>query len=311
MMVTVGVSEFAEALELSVLERGSGVIAVNNSDTNRPGVQFAGYFEHFAYERVQLIGNAEMHYLYNLADDAAATRMDSFMASGIPCVICSRGNRPPAALLEAAKNHGVPVFITQNATAKTGYQVTDYLTAKFAPHVVIHGVLLDVCGIGVLLTGESGIGKSETALELVKQGHRLVADDAVELTVGADGFLEGRAPEITRNLMEIRGIGLIDIRYLYGVGSVISVKPVELVINLELWRPDAKYERLGANDSYEEYLGIRVPSLCLPVRPGRNLAIVVEVAASNFRLVNSGYDATKEFTKRIHIGNDGERGREL
>lgn len=305
MLVSIDVTEFAETLGLAVLENGSGSMAVNSSDTNRPGVQFAGYFEHFAFDRVQLVGNAEMHYLYNLPDGTVTERMEAFMSSGVPCVICSRGNRPPSALLDAARRNGVPVFITAMATAKTGYQVTEYLSSKFAPRITIHGVLLDVCGVGVLLTGESGIGKSETALELIKQGHRLVADDAVELTIGPDGFLEGRAPEITRNLMEIRGIGLINISYLYGVGSIISNKSVDMVINLELWQPDTGYDRVGSIDRYEEYLGIRVPSLCLPVRPGRNLAIVVEVAASNFRLVNSGYDATKEFKKRIHIRDDG------
>lgn len=298
MPVAVSLKELTEELGLEILVSGGGSVSFTNSEINRPGLQFAGYYEHFAARRVQIIGNAEMYYLYSLPNDELYQRLSRLMGFGIPCIVCARGNNPPLALLQSAEDHGVPVLKSELQTGEIGHRLTEYIEYRLAPKILFHGVLLDVFGVGMLITGESGLGKSETALELIKAGHRLVADDVIEITRTPANTLIGRAPELTRHLMEVRGIGIIDVRYLYGVGAVIQQKDIDLVMEMELWNENTPYDRVSAFEGNREILGVEVPRTVLPVSPGRNIAVVLEVAARAFRLKRLGYDVGKEFKTR-------------
>ena len=245
-------------------------------------------------QRVQLIGNAEMHYLRTLTYEDISARMERFMGFKIPCIVCARGNTPPEAVLDCAKKHAVPVFKSDMHTDDLGHRILSYVGRELAPRILLHGVLLDVFGVGVLLQGPSGIGKSETAIEMIKMGHRLVADDVVEITRVAPNRLSGRAPELTRHLIEVRGIGIVDVRYLYGVGAVNVEKTIDFCIELELWNENTQYDRTGTEGRSERILDVEVPTTRVPVSPGRNLSVVVEVAARNFRLRRLGYNASEE-----------------
>lgn len=290
--------EIAKSLAMTVLVRGAGQVVFTTDEIGRPGLQLAGYYSHFAEQRVQLIGNSEMHYLYGMDYAQAYERLERFMSYGIPCIVCARNNMPPKALIDCAEKHALPVFLSNALTDDIGHRIMNFLSRRLAPSVLIHGVLLDVFGIGILLRGASGLGKSETALEMIKQGHRLVADDVVELTRVTDNRLVGRAPEATQCMIEVRGIGIVDVRYLFGVGAVVEEKTVELVMDLELWQADQEYNRLGMNDRTTEILGVSIPETVLPVSPGRNLAVVVEVAARNFLLKRMGYDTSGDFARK-------------
>ncbi len=297
--IQIAVDEFAQRLGFQICARGRGVIPVTDGDTNRPGLQFSGYFGHFTANRVQLIGNAEMHYLLEIPDHILSERTELFCSQEeIPCVVFAQGFDPLPTLLICMEQHGIPVFRSDRSTTKTGHAITNYLDRLLAPTITRHGVLMDVYGVGVMLSGESGMGKSETALEMIKRGHRLVADDVMEIRRVAENRLSGAAPALTRHLMEIRGIGIIDVRYMYGVGAVIPEKSIDLVMEMEMWEEGRSYERLGLDEDFVEILGVKVPKLIMPVRPGRNLAIIVEVAARNYRLKKLGYDAAREFDKR-------------
>ncbi|OQB24685.1 MAG: HPr kinase/phosphorylase [Firmicutes bacterium ADurb.Bin182] len=299
MSVTIKNDEFLHKLDLECLVPGRGFLTIQSSDTYRPGLQFTGYFTHFAHERVQLIGNAEMNYLWELSEDTLSERMSKYMSYQPPCVICTRSLRPPEAFLLCAKEHGVPVFLSSKTATHIIREASNYMYRKLAPTITCHGVLLDVYGVGVMLMGDSGLGKSETSLELVKRGHRLVADDVVEITRVADDRISGSAPEQTRYLTEIRGIGIIDVRHMFGAGAIILEKSVDLVIEMELWQDGKAYDRLGLEEQKINILSVDIPKILMPVRPGRNMAIVVEVAARNFRLKTMGYDSAKEFSKRL------------
>lgn len=292
--VSIETAELARDLDMTVLETGRGRIAFTSAEINRPGLQFAGYYEYFAEQRVQLVGNAEVHYLFGLPPEELAARADRFMSAGVPCVVCARNKRPPQAMLSAAAVYGVPVFCSELATGEIGNRITQYLQNKLAPCICIHGVLMNVFGVGVLLRGPSGIGKSETALELIKNGHQLVADDVVAIKRIAERLV-GSAPDATRNLIEIRGIGLMDVRHLYGVGAVQPESDIDLVMDLELWNEHTEYNRIGGAEATQDILGVRLPSTLLPVSPGRNLSAVVGVAARQFRLRRTGYEATLLF----------------
>ena len=298
MAITFTVGEFAKALNLETLYPGRGSIHVEGSDWYRPGLQFSGYFEEFSSNRIQVFGSAEILYLQQMDPKLLAERTETFMSYQVPAVIFARDWTPTEVILEAARRHGVPVFKSDQATVVIGHATTAYLDRMLAPTISRHGVLLDVYGVGVMLAGESGLGKSEAALEMVKRGHRLVADDVVQITRVARNRLSGTAPELTRHLMEIRGIGLIDVRYMYGVGAVINEKSIDIIIEMELWQDGKAYDRLGMDEEHTQILGVNVPKILMPVRPGRNMAIVIEVAARNFRLKKMGYDAAKEFDKR-------------
>lgn len=293
--VNIRIEELAQQLDLEILERGKGIICFRSSEISRPGLQFAGFYDHFDPHRVQLIGNAEMNYLYSLPQDELKERMGRFMGLEIPCVVCARGKMPPEALLHSAREHQIPVFRAACNTDQAGHAISNYVERRLSRHILTHGVLMDIFGVGVLLRGESGMGKSEVALEMIRAGQRLVADDVVEVSRIGDKLV-GRAPEQTRYFMEVRGIGIVDVRYLYGVGAVLPEKTIELVVDLEYYNEKQEYIRIGAEEARTvEILGVPLPNSVIPVSPGRNLAIVIEVVARNFRLKRLGYDPGAQF----------------
>ena len=263
---------------------------VYSQDINRPGLQFAGYFEDFAYERIQIVGKTEYNYF---------SYIDKFFEYEIPVLIVSRNLEVKPDVIEFAKKYDRIVLSTKRNTTRLVNRLSNYLDNKLAPQTTIHGVLVDIYGIGVLIKGESSIGKSETALELIQRGHRLVADDAVEIRKLDDSMLVGQAPELLRHFMEIRGLGIIDVKSLYGVGATKTSKMIDLVINLEGWDENKYYDRLGLDREYEQILGVNIEKLVVPVKPGRNTSMVLEVAAMNYRQRGMGYDSAHEFTKKL------------
>lgn len=292
--------DFVDTLGLSVIVPSTNKEwDLPSTDVTRPGLQFAGYYDYFAYERPQVIGKTEMSYLESLSEQVRRGRLEQFFSYAMPCVVIARGMECPEDLAQLAQEHNIPVYQTMDVTTKFTGRLIHYLSNRLAPRVTRHGVLMDVFGVGVLITGESGVGKSECALELVKRGHQLVADDVVDICRVADSRLVGEAPAMVRNFMEIRGIGIIDIRAMYGIGSVIPTKSIDMVIHLELWRENKEYDRLGLSEEYTAILGAKLPHIVMPVRPGRNLAIIMEVAARNWRLKRTGYNAAAELDKRL------------
>ena len=272
---------------------------VESEDVNRTGLPLAGYFEYFPYERIQIIGKTEFTYFENIDKDERRKRLDKFFSYEIPVLIVTRGLEISEDILEKAKKYKRAVLSSECSTTRFINKLSNYLDNKLAPHVTLHGVLVDVYGIGVLIKGESSIGKSETALELIQKGHRLVADDAVEIRKVDDSRLVGQAPELLKHYMEIRGIGIIDVKSLYGVGAIKNQKAIDLVIELENWNQQKYYDRLGLDREYEEILGKKVEKLVIPVKPGRNTSMIIEVAAMNFRQKGMGIDAAQEFTKKL------------
>ena len=292
--------DFASTLGLTLLSPSSvEAWDIHSADFNRPGMQFCGFYEYFAYERPQVIGKVEMSYLYSMDPQQRVAMYSQYFSYKMPCVICCRGMKPPKDFLDAAREHDIAVYLTQEITTKFSFDCVQYLTHALAPRVTRHAVLVDVYGVGVLITGESGVGKSETALELIKRGHVLIADDVVEVCRVADDTLVGQCPAMIRNFMEIRGIGIIDIRAMYGVSAVALSKRIDLVIHLEKWVETKEYVRLGMEDEHIKILDVELPLLITPVRPGRNLAIIVEVAARNYSLKSIGYSAPHELDRRM------------
>lgn len=293
--------KFVKELDLTVLYAPPGLkeIAIENADTNRPGLQFSGFFDYFANDRIQIIGKAEMTYYLEIPLEERTKRLHAYMAHGLPCIVICRNMACPDEMLECAKQYGIPLFSSKQVTTRFAASAISFINYALAPQVTRHGVLIDVDGVGVLLTGESGIGKSESAMEVVKRGHRLVADDVVEIKKVNENRLVGQAPETIRHFMEIRGIGLINVREMYGVSAIINSKSIDMNIHMELWDRNKSYARLGMEDDFINILGVQVPKIVVPVRPGRNLAIVIEVAARNFRLKGLGYNSEKELEKRI------------
>ena len=272
---------------------------LTTSEINRPALQLAGYLEHFANERAQIIGYVEYTYLQQMSEEERHYTYERFISSKIPCVIFSTMTTPTEDMLALANQYEVPTFLTERTTSSFMAELIRWLGVKLAPCISIHGVLVDVYGEGILITGESGIGKSEAALELIKRGHRLVSDDVVEIRKVSDETLIGSAPDITRYFIELRGIGIIDVKTLFGVESVKNTQSIDMVIQLEEWDKDREYDRLGMEDQYTEYLGNRVVCHKIPIRPGRNLAIIVESAAVNYRQKKMGYNAAKELYNRV------------
>ena len=300
MIRTLLVKEFAKALDLNIIHMGKReYMELHTSDINRPGLQLTGFFELFVFDRVQIMGPVEMAYLKRLERNKLKDTMEYYFSYPIPCVVLSRKQIPPDELLEAARKYDVPILDSPLTTTKLMHKTMTYLDDYLAPQITRHGVLIDIYGVGIMLTGESGIGKSETALELVKRGHRLVADDVVEIRMVEEGKLVGSAPEILRYLLEIRGLGIIDIRNMYGVGAVIHDKSIDIVMNFEAWQPEKKYERLGLREETISLLDVKVPHIVTPVMPGRNLSIIAEVAAMNFRLKKIGYSTADELDRRM------------
>ena len=268
-------------------------------DINRPALQLAGFFTHFDSERVQIIGHVETAYLETLEAETNRERYEKLLSSNVPCIVFCRNEEPDEVMIQEARKYQIPLLQTDKTTSSFEAEIIRWMKVMLAPMMTIHGVLVDVYGEGVLITGESGIGKSEAALELIKRGHRLVTDDVVEIRKVSDETLIGTAPEITRHFIELRGIGIIDVKTLFGVESVKETQSIDIVIHLEDWDRDKQYDRFGMEDEYTEILGNKVVCHNLPVRPGRNLAVIVESAAVNWRQKKMGYNAAKELYNRI------------
>lgn len=274
-------------------------IRITQPDVNRPALQLTGFFDHFDTDRIQIIGYVEAAYLENLDVERKVKIYNQLLSSNIPCLVFCRDIKPDQELLDIAGHYGVPILVTASSTSSFMAEVIRWLKVQLAPTITIHGVLVDVYGEGVLIMGESGIGKSEAALELIKRGHRLVTDDVVEIRKVSDETLIGTAPEITKHFIELRGIGIIDVKSLFGIESVKETQAIDMVIKLEDWNKDKEYDRLGMEEEYTEFLGNKVVCHSLPVRPGRNLSVIVEAAAVNYRQKKMGYNAAKELYNRV------------
>ncbi len=294
-------SEIVEKMDLKNLTPEVDMIEkeVFIPDVNRPALQLAGFFDHFDSNRVQIIGNVEYTYVQTLTEERREEIYDRLLQHPIPCIVFCRDMEPDKVFLEKAIKYGVPVFKTPKQTSGFTAEIIRWMNVRLAPCISIHGVLVDVYGIGVLIMGESGIGKSEAALELIKRGHRLVTDDVVEIRKVSEETLVGSAPDITKHFIELRGIGIVDVKSMFGVQSVRETQNIDLVITLEEWSRDKEYDRLGLEEEYTEFLGNKVVCHRIPIRPGRNLAIITESAAVNYRQKQMGYNAAQELYKRV------------
>lgn len=272
-------------------------------EINRPALQLTGFFDAFDENRIQIIGMVEMNYLKTFTPQERESSLDKLCSTGIPLLVVTRGMDPYPEMVAAAKKYKVTLAQTNIDTSDFTATLISYLNVEMAPYIYQHGVLVEVYGEGVLLLGNSGVGKSETAIELVKRGHRLIADDSVEIKRVSSKTLVGTAPEIIRHYIELRGIGIVDVRRLFGMGSVKLTEKIDMVVHLEPWRKDVVYDRMGLETEYTNILGINVPSVTIPVKPGRNLAIIVEVAAMNNRQKKLGYNAAKELDAKISRGS--------
>ena len=300
-MYGVTITELIEKLGLRnmTMELDTDAIVLVHPEVNRPALQLTGFFDHFDKDRVQIIGYVEQAYLDKLTPERRHEVYDALISSQIPCLLFSRGMKPEEDVLELCNHYGVPCMVSEKTTSDLMAEVIRWLNVKLAPMISIHGVLVDVFGEGVLIMGESGIGKSEAALELIKRGHRLVSDDVVEIRRVSDETIIGSAPDITRHFIELRGIGIIDVKTLFGVESVKDTQAIDMVIKLEEWDREKEYDRLGMEDQYTEFLGNKVVCHSIPIRPGRNLAIIVESAAVNYRQKKMGYNAARELYNRV------------
>lgn len=275
-------------------------IRLTVADVARPGLQLAGYFDHFEPMRLQVLGNVESSYLDRLSSAERYTVYDRLLSYKLPAILAARGLRPGRELMEMAKKHNVTVLTCTDATSYIVSSLIAYLKSELAPQISLHGVLMEVYGEGMLITGDSGIGKSETAVELIKRGHRLIADDAVAIRRVSTTSLMGSAPTLIRNYIELRGIGIINVAKLFGVGAVKAENEINLVVNIVPWNTTENYDRLGIENQYKDILGVKVPLNTIPVTPGRNLAVILEVAAMNNRQRKMGYNAAREFTEQIN-----------
>lgn len=297
--MAVKIESIIKDLKLEVLFEGDQSIEIGVSDINRPGLQFAGFYNYFANERVQIVGHAEWGYLDAMQTVLRSKRLKKYFKFDTPCTIMTRGLEPHAEFIASAKENNRCILRTNSISTRFINKLMNYLDEKLAPETRLHGVLVDVYGIGMLIIGESGIGKSETALELIKRGHRLVADDAVDVK-GIDGVLKGSSPYITSGMIEVRGMGIIDVPALYGLSSVLESKTVNLIISLDPWNEDETYDRLGIDDEFIDILNIPVKKITIPIRPGRNLAVIVEAAAANYRYsLNSKVSPVEVIDRRM------------
>jgi len=309
-MNTVALSKLADSLHLKNLtpEIDMSKIELTTPDINRPALQLAGYYEHFAHERVQIIGYVEYTYIMQMDVQERSKSYEKFMSSGIPCVIFTTLTEPSEDMLEISRKYKVPTLVTERTTSGFMAEIIRWLGVELAPSISIHGVLVDVYGEGVLIMGESGIGKSEAALELVRRGHRLVSDDVVVIRKVSDVTLVGSAPDVTRHFIELRGIGIIDVKTLYGVEHVKDTQQIDLVIKFEEWDKDREYDRLGLEEEYTEFLGNKVVCHSIPIRPGRNLAVIAETAAVNHRQKKMGSNAAQELLRRVQQNISSKKG---
>ena len=287
------------SLEVITVPENYDDIYVRRADVSRPGLPLAGFFDDFESGRIQMIGNMEHSYLDSLGSAGRYESIDKFMAHDVVAVVVTRGLEIFPELKELAEKHSTPLFRTAETTSDFMASLIASLNVSLAERITRHGVLVEVYGEGVLILGDSGIGKSETAIELVKRGHRLMADDAVEIKRVSNKTLVGTAPELIRHYIELRGIGIVDVRRIFGMGSVKETEKIDLVINFEAWEQGKMYERLGLDTEYAEILGLKIPSITIPVKPGRNLAVVIEIAAMNNRQKKMGYNTALEFSKKM------------
>lgn len=296
----ISISKLKKDLKFQVLCDGNRkTVEVPCADINRPGLFLSGFHQHFDESRIQIIGTAEEAFLMNMERDKRINALETLFKKNFPFIVISSNAGEISQLKECAQKHNTVVFKSEKSTAtKLVAELSGYLNHKLAPMTTMHAVLLDIYGLGILITGDSGIGKSEAALELVKRGHRLVADDAVIVKKISENRLIGEAPENIRHMMEIRGVGIINVELMYGISAVIESKSIDLVVHLEFWDKNKDYDRLGMDGDRQEILGVSVPLLTVPVHPGRNLAIIMESAARNTRLKQSGYDALEEIKQR-------------
>lgn len=274
-------------------------IKISQTDFNRPALQLAGFFDYFDSNRIQIIGQVENTYIQKIGEEAGLERIKQILEYKVPCIIFCRNLEIGDELIKLATEYGVAILRTTKTTSAFTSEVVRWLKVELAPRITIHGVLVDVYGEGLLIMGESGIGKSEAALELIKRGHRLVSDDVVEIKKVSDETLIGTAPDITRHFIELRGIGIIDVKTLFGVESVKNIQSIDLVIKLEEWSKEQEYDRLGLEEQYTEFLGNKVVCHSIPIRPGRNLAVICEAAAVNYRQKKMGYNAAQELYNRV------------
>ena len=299
-MIQVITKDVQEKFNLQLVSGEEGIGRyITTSDISRPGLEMAGYFTHYPANRVQLLGKTELSFFEMLPEKDKKERMKKLCSEQTPAIIISRGMDVPPALIEASNENHVPVLITSLTTTRFSSQLTNFLESKLAPTTAMHGVLVDVYGIGVLIIGKSGVGKSETALELVKKGHRLVADDSVEIRQEGENMLVGFPPPLLEHLLEIRGIGIIDIMTLFGASAIRPYKRITLIVELEIWNPDKFYDRLGLDEEKMKIIDTEVTKLTIPVQPGRNVSVIIEVAAMNYRLKKMGVNAAEEFARRL------------
>lgn len=286
-------------LEKVFVPDGFEKVTISNNEVNRPSLQITGFFEYFDNTRIQIIGMVEISYLKHLADEPRYSALEALIEKKPPMIILTRDIEVPPEMQELVVKYNVPLVRTHLATSRFMAALIAYLNVQLAPRITMHGVLVEVYGEGILLLGDSGVGKSETAIELVKRGHRLIADDAVEIKRVSDTTLVGSSPEIIRHFVELRGIGIVDVRRIFGMGAIKDTEKIDMVINLEIWQDKKQYDRLGLSTEYNSILDIEVPAITLPVKPGRNLAVVIEVAAMNNRQKRMGYNAAEALNNRL------------
>ena len=303
------VKEFDLMVEFASTDYDS--IRLTVEDVSRPGIQLAGYFDHFDPMRLQVLGNVEMSYLSRLTDEDQAAILDRLLSYKFPALLITRNISPSPQCLQMVRKHNITLLRSTDPTSTLVSAIITYLKAALAPRVTRHGVLMEVYGEGVLLTGESGIGKSEAAVELLKRGHRLISDDAVEIKRISGNSLIGTAPELIRDYVELRGIGIVNVAKLFGMGAVKIENSIDLVVNIVPWNTHEVYDRLGLEDQYTEILGVKVPMNTIPITPGRNLAVILEVAAMNNRQRKFGYNPAQEFTEQINKHFEQNMGRIL
>lgn len=298
---TIPLTKIIEEFELEKIYEPKDIetVLIECADINRPGLQMVGFFDHFDKKRIQIMGMVEFTYLEQFTADEREDKLDKFFALEFPALVITRGMQIFPEMIEYAEKYNVPLLRTEDTTSAFMSAVISYLNVQIAPRRTRHGVLVEVYGEGILILGESGVGKSETAIELVKRGHRLVADDAVEIKRVSDKTLVGASPTIIRHFVELRGIGIIDVKEIFGIGAIKDTESIDMIIHLEPWEDGKQYDRLGMVDEYTNIMGINVPSLTIPVKLGRNLAVIVEVAAMNNRQKRMGYNAAVELNNRL------------
>ncbi|KRM18341.1 HPr kinase phosphorylase [Ligilactobacillus hayakitensis DSM 18933 = JCM 14209] len=301
-MNSVTVKEIIDSIGLEVFygEEFVQEKKITTSDISRPGLELTGYFEYYPQERVQLLGMTEVSFAHQMKNVDKSQIMRRLCGKDTPCFVISRGLKVPEELEKAAREKHIPILVSTLPTSRLSSKLTDLLENRLAERKSMHGVLMDIYGLGVFITGDSGVGKSETALDLIKRGHRLIADDRVEVWQKDEQTVAGEAPKILNHLLEIRGIGIIDVMNLYGAGAVRQETEIDVIMHLEDWSPDKQFDRLGSGEEYQQLFDVKIPKITVPVKIGRNIAIIIEAAAMNFRAKTMGYDATKTFENNLN-----------